>query len=78
MASVRVRFTGSSRFLSGAGYPGEHVFRVFLGEPAEMRAILEQPNLIFRGNGAPDSSSSLTMMEQIALREILLLGKIQG
>jgi hypothetical protein len=41
MAPTRVRFR------SGAGFPGEHVFRKFSGAPAVIRTTLEQLHLTF-------------------------------
>jgi hypothetical protein len=47
MASVRVRF--SPGFLSGAGFPGEHVFRGFSGAPVVpvIKTALKQPHFTF-------------------------------
>jgi hypothetical protein len=78
-------------FLHEQDYPGEHVFREFSEAPAEMRTKLEQPHFtypdlfraglaggaFFRGFfGAP--AGIRHVLEQIALREILLLEEIQG
>jgi hypothetical protein len=45
MASTQVRF--SPGFPPGAGFPGEHVFREFLGAPVEIRITPEQPHFTF-------------------------------
>jgi hypothetical protein len=45
MAPTRERF--SPRFPSGAGFPGEHVFREFSLASAVIRTTLEQPHFTF-------------------------------
>jgi hypothetical protein len=78
-------------FLQEQGYPGEHVFHEFSEAPAEMRTLLEQPHFTYADlcrAGLPGGASFQGFLgapavirhtlEQIALREILLLEEIPG
>jgi hypothetical protein len=80
-------------FLQEEDYPGEHVFREFSEAPAEMRTTLEQPHFtyadlfrvglpggaFFRGFlGTPAVIGHTLQLQQIPLREILLLEEIPG
>jgi hypothetical protein len=78
-------------FLQEQDYPGEHVFRKFSEAPAEIGTTLEQPHFtyadLFRAgiSGGPFFRGFLGApvvirhtLEQIPLREILLLEEIPG